>query len=136
MTTRPVCWESFVAVLCCVLWEVLLLSSLALSKTSPFLPLVGGKDLERVHMTYHLHPPFFVCFSLTHPLRPIRNGNSDIALPALDGRYWDFMFLFPGRDCWYAPCLAFSHSRMGLFWTVTAPILLEIGYPVSASETI
>ena len=26
--------------------------------------------------------------------------------------------------------LAFSHWRMVLFWTVAAPILLEIGYPV------
>lgn len=40
LTTRQVCWESFVAVLCCVLWEVLLLSSLTLSKKFCFLPLV------------------------------------------------------------------------------------------------
>ena len=80
-------------------------------------------------MTYDLHPLFLLLF-IPHPLGPIRNDNSYIALPALDGRYRNFMFLFPGRDCWYAPCLAFSHWRMVLFWTVAAPILLEIGYPV------
>ena len=42
LTTRPVCWESFVAVICCVLWEVLLLSSLTLFKN--FLLSPSGRE--------------------------------------------------------------------------------------------
>lgn len=86
-------------------------------------------------MIYDLHPLFLPLF-LPHPLRLIRNGNSDIALPTLDGRYWDIMFLFPGRDCWYAPCLAFSHSRMVMFWTVWRLSCLRLVTRFSASKTI
>lgn len=93
------------------------------------------KYLECVYMIYDLHPLFLPLF-LPHPLRLIRNGNSDIALPTLDGRYWDIMFLFPGRDCWYAPCLAFSHSRMVMFWTVWRLSCLRLVTRFSASKTI